>query len=52
MFTVMSSEVKSSVFDTFELENVVANVLHANKSSGCDHSSHVSNFNNEVIDPQ
>jgi len=49
------SGVKSSVFDTVEIEDVaqvVADVLHANNSSGCEHASRVSNFNNEVMDSE
>ena len=52
LFTIIMSEVKSGVFDTFEIENIVADVLHVNKSTGCEHASHVSIFNNEVMDPE
>ena len=46
----MKSVIKSSAFDTFDIENAVADVLHASNSSFSELSSCVSSdFNSEVM---
>jgi len=51
VFERMLSVVKSSVFDTLELENVVADVLHGNKSTDCELPLHLSKDTNSEVMP-